>query len=62
MGSLHPALSDSLRVFGLVRLWAATPAFLGRGQPSLIVPTRLFHDAVAVDAIRLLKLRKRSVG
>src|ERR1700730_10084644 len=33
-----------------------------RCQPQLLVPTRRFHEAVALDAIRLPKLRKRRVG
>jgi hypothetical protein len=40
--------------FGSPRLPAAS-------QPQLLVPTRRFHEAVALDAIRLPKLRKQSV-
>jgi hypothetical protein len=40
----------------------ARRAFSQRGQPWLLVPTQRFHGAVALEAIRFPKLRKRSVS
>ena len=48
------------RVIGLDAL--ARHRLQRRCQPQLLVPTRRFHEAVVLDAIRLPKLRKRRVG
>jgi hypothetical protein len=55
------ALSSTLtELVGLVALACRT--FSWQSQPQLLVPTRRFHAAVALDAIRFPKLPKLSVG
>ena len=57
-GRLDPASALATRVFGVDRLKRAAE---GRVQAEPMVPTRLFHDTVALDAVQFLTLRKLEV-
>jgi hypothetical protein len=57
-GRLHPAPALATRVFGVDRLKRAAER---RVQTEPMVPTRLFHEAVALDAVQFLTLRKLEV-
>jgi hypothetical protein len=55
VGRLHPAAPLATRSFGFDRLKRAAKR---RVQSQLMVPNRLSHDVVVLDAIQFPKLRK----